>query len=109
MLKTLSEDVQLTTANASFQMKTSPLFPNLGILSLAHNRLTRVPQHLHCIKHLNSLNLSHNTITELPEEMGLINTDYITQIKLDGIQPSNVPEHLLKASSRKLIKYLRAR
>ena len=84
-----------------------PLYPELAILSLASNKLTEVPHHLHCIKHLSSLILSHNPITELPEELGLINTDYITLIKLEGIKPRNISDDLLKSPARKLITNLR--
>lgn len=84
-----------------------PLFPDLAILSLADNKLESVPLHLHRMKHLSSLILSHNPIEELPEDMGLINTDYITLIQLDGIKPSNIPEHLLQSPARKLVKNLK--
>lgn len=98
VLKNQVEDAQMNlTVNY-------PLFPDLAILSLASNMLPNVPQHLHCITHLSSLILSHNPISELPEEMGLINTDYITLIKLEGIKPRNVPANL---SARKLVKYLK--
>lgn len=90
-----------------FQAQVNPLFPDLAIFSIASNRFITVPKYLHHIKHLSSLNLSHNNIQELPEELGLLNTDYITLIKLDGIKPKNIPDYVLKSSARKLVKYLR--
>ena len=90
------------------RLQANPLFPELGILSIASNRFTGVPEHLHHIKRLSSLDLSHNDIQELSEEMGLMNTDYINFIKLDGINPRNVPDSVLKSSSsRRLVRYLK--
>lgn len=85
----------------------NPIFPDLAILSIASNRFITVPRHLHHIKHLSSLNLSDNDIQELPEELGSLNTDYITLIKMDGIKPKNIPEYVLKSSARRLVIYLR--
>lgn len=93
--------------NLEYNIQANPLFPNLAILHLASNRFITVPKFIHCIKHLSSLNLSHNDIQEIPEEMGLINTTFITYIKLEGIKPRNVPESVMKLSSRNLVKYLR--
>lgn len=90
-----------------FNIQSNPIFPDLAILSIASNRFITVPKHLYLIKHLSSLNLSHNDIQELPEELGLLNTDYITLIKLDGIKVKNVPDYVLKSSARRLVKYLR--
>ena len=96
-----------STLAYEFHAQVNPLFPDLAIFSIASNRFITVPKYLHHIKHLSSLNLSHNNIQELPEELGLLNTDYITLIKLDGIIPKNIPDYVLKSSARKLVKYLR--
>lgn len=93
--------------NLEYNIQANPLFPNLAILHLASNKFITVPKFIHCIKHLSSLNLSHNDIQDIPEEMGLINTTFITYIKLEGIKPRNVPESVMKSSSRNLVKYLR--
>lgn len=108
VLKELRPDHLLSLEYSSnYHIQANSLFPDMAILSLASNQFINVPQHIHHLKHLSSLNLSHNNIQELPEEMGLISTDYITFIKLDGVKPKNVPGYILKSSSRKLVKYLK--
>ncbi len=110
LLKILKTGSQLMNEefHGDHHLQSNPLFPELGILSIASNQFTAVPKHLHYIKRLSSLDLSYNDIQELPEEMGLINTDYITYIKLEGINPRNVPDSVLKSSSsRRLIHYLK--
>ena len=107
VLKRLRTESNMNLEGSGAPFQSNPLYPDLAILSLANNKLISVPQHIHYVKHLNSLNLSFNNITELPEEMGLLNTDFITLIKLDGIVPRNVPQNVLKSSARELVKYLK--
>ena len=94
-----------TFDNISYQ----PLFPNLSILSLEHNRLRSVPQYLHHLTHLSSLTLSHNAIHELPLEMGLMNTQALLVLKVDGLYLKNVPPNLLaKPVPKYLLSYLKS-
>ena len=94
-----------TFDNISYQ----PLFPNLSILSLEHNRLRSIPQYLHHLIHLSSLTLSHNPINELPLEMGLMNTQALLVLKLDGLYLKNIPPNLLaKPVPKYLLSYLKS-
>ena len=84
-------------------------YPNLSILSLDHNKFVRVPQHLHHLTHLSSLSLSHNDIHELPSEMGLINSQQLLLLKLEGLFLKNIPDNLLNRPTPKhLLSYLKA-
>lgn len=107
VVKKLRSESQLNLEYPSRNQMDSPLFPNMAILSIAHNLLKAVPPDLFLMRRLNSLNLSYNEmIVELPEDMGLIDVNYITLIKMDGVKPRNVPRSILNSSSRKLVKYL---
>ncbi len=105
VLKKFRGDSDLSTF--SYQAQGYPLYPNLATLSLVSNCLTSIPEHLHFMKHLGSIDFSKNVkICELPEDIGLINTEFITRIGLEGIIPRNVPKYVLDSAS-KLVKYLR--
>ena len=99
------EQLDSTFNDISYQ----PFFPNLSILSLEHNHLKSAPQFLHYLTHLSSLNLSHNSIHELPLEMGLMNTQALLVLKLDGMFLHNVPSDLIaKPVPRYLLNFLKS-
>ncbi len=84
-------------------------YPNLSILSLEHNLFRQVPSHLHHLTHLSSLSLSHNSIHELPCEMGLINSQQLLLLKLEGLFLKNIPDRLLhRPTPKHLLSYLKA-
>ena len=86
-----------------------PLYPNLSILSLEANHFTQFPKRLHHLNQLSSLNLSHNGFHEIPPEAGLINYHNLLILKLEGMFINNVPHHLLKKPTPKLLlSYLKA-
>lgn len=84
-------------------------YPNLSILSLERNLYRQVPSHLHHLTHLSSLSLSHNRIHELPCEMGLINSQQLLLLKLEGLFLKNIPDRLLhRPTPKHLLSYLKA-
>ncbi len=84
-------------------------YPNLSILSLERNQFHRVPSYLHRLTHLSSLSLSHNKIHELPCEMGLINSQQLLLLKLEGLFLKNIPDRLLhRPTPKHLLSYLKA-
>ena len=86
-----------------------PLYPNLSILSLEANQFTQFPKHLHHLTQLSSVNLSHNGFHELPPEAGLINSQNLLILKMDGMFLKNIPPHLLqKPTPKLLLSYLKA-
>ena len=86
-----------------------PLYPNLSILSLEANQFTQFPKQLHHLTQLSSLNLSHNGFHELPPEAGLINSQNLLILKMDGMFINNIPTHLLsKPTPKLLLSYLKA-
>ena len=86
-----------------------PLYPSLSILSLEANQFTQFPKHLHHLTQLSSVNLSHNGFHELPPEVGLVNSQNLLILKMDGMFINNVPPHLLKKPTPKLLlSYLKA-
>ena len=99
------EQPGLTFSNISYQ----PFFPNLSILSLEHNHLKSAPQYLHHLTHLSSLILSHNSIHELPLEMGLMNTQSLLVLKLEGMFLHNIPPDLLaKPMPKYMLNFLKS-
>lgn len=97
---------------AAFDIRTVsflPFYPNLSILSLEYNQFTNVPKHLHHLTHLSSLVLSHNDIHMLPPQMGLMNSQNLLLLKLEGVFLKNIPENLLnKPTPKYLLSYLKA-
>ena len=99
---------QLTTADSASQMG-EPLYPNLSILSLDNNKLQEFPAGLHLLTKLKSVKLSHNEIRELPPEVGLLNSQQLIILSLEGMNLRNIPPHLLKETTPKqLLNYLKA-
>ena len=95
--------------DASTSVKEQPLYPNLSILSLEDNRLKKFPICLHHLTKLSAVKLSRNQICELPPEAGLLNSQQLYVLKLDGMNIRNVPPHLLQKTTPKLLlNYLKA-
>ena len=85
-----------------------PYYPQLSVLTLAHNRLQQVPDHIYCLPQLTSLKLSYNDIIELPLEMGLVNSGLLI-LELNGMCIRNVPKSLLdQHTPKQLLKHLKA-
>ena len=105
--KNLPVDPELTSTYDTISYL--PYFPNLSILSLEGNRFSSVPNHLHHMTHISSLTLSHNPIMELPPEMGLMNSQSLLLLKLQGLYLKNIPQNLLeKPTPKQLISYLKS-
>ena len=108
----LVSDHTYDTENPSYNYDSLdylPLYPNLSILSLEVNQLTQFPKHLHYLTQLSSLNLSHNGFHELPPEAGLINSQNLLILKMEGMFINNIPSHLLqKPTPKLLLSYLKA-
>ena len=86
-----------------------PLYPNLSILSLEANQFTQFPKQLHHLTQLSSINLSHNGFHELPPEAGLMNSQNLLILKMDGMFINNIPTHLMnKPTPKLLLSYLKA-
>lgn len=99
--------LQVTTDSSS--QPSEPLYPKLSILSLESNRLQLFPVGLHHLTKLSSVKLSHNEIRELPPEAGLLNSQQLFILKMDGMNLRNIPPHLLQETTPKqLLNYLKA-
>lgn len=86
-----------------------PYYPEISILSLAHNEFKTVPKHLDRLTHLSSLTLSNNAITRLPLEMGLMNSSNLLVLKLDNLYLRNIPDMLRDNHTPKsLLNYLKS-
>ena len=108
----VSESQDDPELQAAFDIRTVSFlafYPNLSILSLEYNHFTTVPKHLHHLTHLSSLSLSYNQIHALPPQMGLMNSQNLLLLKLEGVFLKNIPENLLnKPTPKYLLSYLKA-
>lgn len=99
----------MQVAADSSSQTSVPLYPKLSILSLESNRLQYFPAGFHHLTKLSSVKLSHNEIHELPSEAGLLNSQQLFVLKMDGMNLRNIPPHLLRETTPKqLLNYLRA-
>ena len=105
-----SESQPLGSDNAGFEfVYCDPYYPEVSILSLAHNQFREVPKHLDRLTHLSSLTLSNNAITQLPLEMGLMNSANLLVLKLDNLYLRNIPDMLRENHTPKsLLNYLKS-
>ena len=105
--KSISRPLQRTSSleNSPYQS----LYPNVSVLSLDQNHLQAVPEGVHFLTQLSSLSLSHNgAITRLPPEMGVMNPQTLLIIKLEGVYPKNINQHLLeRPGARGILTYLK--
>ena len=105
-------DHTFTNENPSYNYDCfdyQPLYPNLSILSLEANQFTQFPKRLHYLNQLSCVTLSHNGFHEIPPEAGLINSQNLLILKMEGMFINNIPHHLLKKPTPKvLLSYLKA-
>ncbi|XP_066912686.1 leucine-rich repeat serine/threonine-protein kinase 1-like isoform X2 [Clytia hemisphaerica] len=107
------ESLQVCLRNTDKE-RPNVLFPDLKILDISHNKLSKVPPGIGRLKNLSSLILSHNNnLTVLPSELGLCNGLY--ELKIESLHlkdpPKNVIENAMhdgRVDVRSLIGYLKS-
>ena len=120
--KTLMDLNRLVLSNNSLEMlqvcleneKPVILFPELKILDVAHNKLSKVPTGIGRIRSLASLILSHNSsLSSLPSELGLCNGLY--ELKIEGLHLKDPPKNVIDNATqngrmdvRSLVGYLKS-
>lgn len=90
------------------------LFPELKMLDLAHNKLSKVPTGIGRVKTLSSLILSHNSnLNSLPAELGLCHGLY--ELKIENLHLKDPPKNVIdnamrdgRMDVRSLIGYLKS-
>jgi len=81
------------------ETKPKILFPDLKILDVSHNKISKLPQGIGGLKNLLSLLVGHNSsLSVLPSELGLCTNLY--ELRIDSLHLKDPPKNVIDHATR---------
>ena len=80
---------------------------NVRMLDLRENKITKLPDEIHCLQLLERLDVSNNDLSALPFTLGVL--PHLKSVQLEGNSLKTIRRDIISRGTVGLLKYLRSR